>query len=99
MKKIMIEVGGKAYPCHLTMGAMLLFKQNMGKDVAEGLDGEDIEEMLMFLWCCIVSTCRGDHVDFELSFEEFCDLLTPESMSLWNKAIAEANEQQKKTEP
>ena len=31
MKKIMIEVGGKAYPCRLTMGAMLLFKQNTGR--------------------------------------------------------------------
>lgn len=98
MKKIMIEVGGKAYPCHLTMGAMLLFKQNTGKDLADGLNGGNLEEMLMFLWCCIVSTCRGDHVEFDVSFEEFCDLVTPESMAQWNKTIAEANEQQKKTE-
>lgn len=99
MKKIMIEVGGKAYPCHLTMGAMLLFKQNTGKDLADGLQSGNLEDMLMFLWCCIASTCRGDHVEFGVTFEEFCDLVTPESMAQWNKTIAEANEQQKKTEP
>ena len=35
MRKIMIEVGSKAYPCCLTMGAMLLFKRNTGKDVSQ----------------------------------------------------------------
>lgn len=97
MKKIMIEVGGKAYPCHLTMGAMLLFKQNTGKDVSQ-MDSQSLEELLMFMWCCLVSTCRGDHVDFELSFEEFCDLVTPDAMARWNAAVAEANEESKKKE-
>lgn len=98
MKKIMIEVGGKAYPCHLTMGAMLLFKQNTGKDFGQQTE-LGLEDMLTLMWCCLVSTCRGDHVDFGYSFEEFCDLVTPENVNRWNLAIAEANEQQKKTEP
>ena len=94
MKKIMIEVGGKAYPCRLTMGAMLLFKRNMGKDVSQIANG-DIEDMLMLMWCCMKSASRADGMEMDIDFELFCDLIGPEDMSKWNAAMAEANEEKK----
>ena len=31
----MINVGGRELPCRLSMGAMLLFKRNLQKDVSD----------------------------------------------------------------
>lgn len=97
MKKIMIEVGGKAYPCRLTMGAMLLFKQNTGKDVSQ-IDLDNVEEAMRLMWCCVVSQCRAEGVDFEIDFQLFCDLLSPEDVARWNQALAENTESEKKSE-
>ena len=91
MNKTTVNVGGKAYPCRLTMGAMLLYRRNMGKDVSQMQEG-DLEEMLMLMWCCVASACRADGVDFDIDFERFCDLLTPQDMGEWNKAMSRENE-------
>lgn len=91
----MIEVGGKAYPCRLTMGAMLLFKQNTGKDVA-AMDANNVEEMLWLMWCCIKSASHADGVEMDIDFELFCDLIGPEDMAKWNASIAEAQQEAEK---
>lgn len=44
MKKIQIK--GKEYPCRVTMGAMLRFKRESGKDIRE-IDQSDIGVMLL----------------------------------------------------
>lgn len=94
MKKIMIEVGGKEVPCRLTMGAMLLFKQNVGKDVSQ-MDGSDMEELLWLMWCCIVCACKADEVEFDIDFERFTCMITPDDVSKWNTAISAENEKKK----
>ena len=93
----MIEVGGKQWPCRLTMGAMLLFKRNMQKDASQ-INGDDMEELLMFMWCCIVSASRADGLEFDLPFDLFCDMVTPADMARWSEAINQAGEDEKKKE-
>lgn len=93
MKEMRISVGGRELPCRLTMGAMLLFKRQTGKDLNQ-IQGEDLEAMLTLLWCCVKSACRADGVEFNVDFEMFCDMITPEEMALWNKAME--TEQDKK---
>ncbi len=95
MKKLFIEVGGNAYPCRLTMGAMLLFKQNTGKDVAQ-LENGNLEEMLMLMWCCTKSASRADGMEMDIDFDLFCDLLGPEDMAKWNAMMSEANQEAEK---
>ncbi len=95
MKEMRISVGGRELPCRLTMGAMLLFKRQTGKDLNQ-IQGEDLEAMLTLLWCCVKSACRAEGVEFNVDFEMFCDMITPEEMALWNKAME--TEQDKKKE-
>lgn len=97
MNKIMIKVGGKEFPCRLTMGAMLQFKRNVGKDVSQ-MNWEDMEELLMLMWCCVSSACRADNIEFSIDFTMFCDLVSPADMAKWNSAIAEANEKKSEEE-
>lgn len=72
------------------MGAMLRFKQETGKEVTE-IDG-GLSDMCTFLWCCIVSACKADGIEFNLSLMDFADSLTPEEMEAWTESVNEKNE-------
>lgn len=75
-----ISVSGKTFPCRVTMGAMIRFKNKAGYDVSQ-LDTSDIEGLTLFLWCCVAAACSADKVNFEMSFEEFADSLEPSSLN------------------
>ena len=87
MKKIEITINGKAYPCRQTMGAMLRFKQETGKEVTEL--GNSFSDLCVFLWCCIVSACKHDGIEFNLSLMDFADSVSPEEMTAWANAVKE----------
>lgn len=93
----MIKVGGKEFPCRLTMGAMLQFKRTVGKDVSQ-MDWKDVEELLMLMWCCVSSASRADNIEFPIDFPMFCDLVSPADIAKWNSTIAEANEKKSEKE-
>jgi len=88
MMKIEITIDGKAYPCRPTMGAMLRFKNETGKEVTD-IDG-GFSDLCIYLWCCIVSACKHDGVDFNLSIIDFADSISPEDMTVWSQAIQES---------
>ena len=66
MKKVEITINGKSYPCRQTMGAMLRFKRETGKEVTD-MDGGSLTDVCTFLWCCIVSACKADGITFDMS--------------------------------
>ena len=88
MPKIEIMINGKEYPCRQTMGAMLRFKKETGKEVTEL--GNSLSDMCAYLFCCVASACKHDGVKFDMSLMDFADSLTPEDMAEWNAAIMEA---------
>lgn len=75
-----VRIDGKEYPCRVTMGAMVRFKRKTGFDVSK-LDPTDMEGLMAFIWCCVVSACRADSVEFDMDFEDFADRLTPVDIS------------------
>lgn len=93
MAKIEIKVNGKAYPCRQTMGAMLRFKQETGKEI--DAIGNNVSLICTFLYCCVVSACKHDGIEFNLSLMDFADSLAPEDMMSWsanNGSAAETSE-------
>lgn len=85
-KRVEIMVNGKAYPCRPTMGAMLRFKRETGKEVV-GVTNWEFTDLCTFLWCCIVSASKHDGVDFNLSLMDFADSITPEEMADWAETM------------
>ena len=79
MAKIEIKINGKAYPCKPTMGAMLRFKNETGKEVTE-VDG-GFSDLCTYLWCCVVSACSKEKIPFDLSLMDFADNVEPEDMN------------------
>ena len=61
MKKVEIKIGNEVFPCRQTMGAMLRFKQETGREVTE-IDATSFTDICTFLWCCIVSAsaCKSE---------------------------------------
>ncbi len=91
MKKI--ELNGKEFPCRVTMGAMVRFKRESGKDVSQ-MSQTDISELVLFLWCCVSSACSADGVEFAFTFEQFADCLEPQEITGFCDGV---NDGQKKT--
>ena len=86
MKRIEITINGTAYPCSPTMGAMLRFKQETGREITE-IDPTSFTDLCTYLWCCVASAAKREGKAFDLSLMEFADSLTPEDMAEWNTAI------------
>lgn len=81
MEKTYITVDGKDYPCRQTMGALLRFKQETGRDVTE-MRG-DLSDACVLLWCCVVSASAADGVEFGYSLTDFADRLSPDDLTEW----------------
>lgn len=77
MKKTKIKVGDKEFPCRVTMGAMVRFKNESGKDVSK-LEKTNISELVLFVYCCVKSACNADKVEFDYDFQSFADLMEPD---------------------
>lgn len=101
MKKGEITINGKSFPCRLTLGAMLRFKQEYGKEATEIEDG-NVSEMCALLWLSVKSSCSADGVEFDLSLIEFADRLSKEDLTKWaadlsNEACTADEEDEKKS--
>lgn len=85
MAKLTIKVNGEEYPCRQTMGAMLRFKEETGKEATE-IDGS-LSDMCAYLFCCVKSACKREGNEFDMSLMEFADSLTPEDITEWTESI------------
>ena len=96
--KIEIQIDGVSYPCTPSLGAMLRFKQETGKE-ANQLDNNSVTEMATFLWTCVIAGCAREKVKLPMT------LLSYDERTKWNEAvqallsehIKENPEEQKKT--
>ena len=82
MAKIEVTINGVAYPCRPTMGAMLRFKKETGKEVTE-ITSNSLTDLCTYLYCCVASASAADGVDFKMPLMEFADALDPEDMAAW----------------
>ena len=86
MKRIEITINGEAYLCSPTMGAMLRFKQETGREITEMEEGS-FGDLCTFLYCCVVSGAKREGREFKMSLMDFADAIDPEDMEAWNSAI------------
>lgn len=85
-KTVTVTIGEASYPCRMSMGAMLRFKRETGKEVSEIKEGS-ISDMAVLLYCCVASACNAEHKPFNLSLEDFCDAISSDDMSTMTAAI------------
>ena len=81
MAQLIVIVDGKEYPCRPTMGAMLRFKRETGREVTD-INGS-LEDLTTYLWCCVCSACRREGKEFGMSLMDFADHMDPEDLQQW----------------
>ena len=91
MKRIEITVNGIAYPCSPTMGAMLRFKQETGREITQ-IDPSSFTDLCTYLWCCVASAAKREGKSFDYTLMDFADSLTPETMAEWSTSIMKESE-------
>lgn len=84
MKKQTITLEGKTYPCRMTMGAMVEFKNATGREVTE-IKQDGLEDVLTLLYCSILSASRVDGVSLPFSsMMDMADRMEPGDMTDWS---------------
>lgn len=96
MAKVEVLINGIAFPCRPTMGAMLRFKRETGREVT-AIDGSSMEDLVTYLYCCVASACSADKVDFSMNLIDFADALSPEDLQAWTNKLQESNGNTKMT--
>lgn len=91
MNKVEVIVNGEAYPCRPTMGAMLRFKRETGREVTE-IQSESFSDMCTYLWCCITSASKHDGKIFDMSLMDFADSITPDDMTEWAQSLSDGKD-------
>lgn len=90
-QKVEIEIDGKKYPCYQTMGALLLFEREAGKEVSKITTS--ITDQCLLLWACCKSASRREGIDFPYSAEDFADNLFPDDvLAAVNRIIEDSGE-------
>lgn len=95
-ESLYVEIDGKNYPAHTSLGAMLLFKKETGKEVNE-ISG--LSDSIVWLWCCVKSASSKSEEPLIMSCQEFADSCTMEVLDEWTNAQKELQETSKKKTP
>lgn len=83
-----IRIYDKTYPAYQTMGAMLAFKANCGKDVSEMGSG-DTSLITTYLYFVVRSACRREGVEFPFTeINDFADGISLDDFTAWSLSIA-----------
>lgn len=77
MSKVTVKIGSYDYPCRLTLGSMLYFKRETGREVGEMAEGS-LSDAAVLLYSCVKSASRADGVPFEFTLDDFADRLEPQ---------------------
>lgn len=80
-----VEINGVSYPCRQTLGAMLLYKRETGRDLDASTG---VSDMAVFFYCCVKSATNADGVDFPYDMQTFCDNLPLEALTAWSESFA-----------
>ena len=83
-----VTINGKEYPCKPTMGAMLRFKEQTGREVTQ-ITADSLSDVCVYLYCCIVSASKREGVEFNMSLMDFADSVTTADIDAWQSAISD----------
>ena len=86
MDVVQITINGVDYPCRPTMGALLRFKKETGKEITE-ITENSVSDLITYLYCCVASASAVDKKDFDMNLIEFADALNSDDLDKWSKAM------------
>jgi len=81
MSRKVITLAGKEYPCRLTIGAMVAYKNETGEDFTR-FNGENVERLGQIVFFACRSACHADGTEFPFKqADEILDFLDIEQVT------------------
>ena len=84
--KIQVTINGASYPCYPTMGAMLRFKQETGRELTT-IQPDSVSDLCTYLWCCTASASKREGKKFDMELMDFADALDPDDLMRWSTEV------------
>jgi hypothetical protein len=82
-----VEINGTSYPMRATMGAWRKFEQASGVKVAQ-VSTDDVTRIPELAYYFIQSGCKAAGMKFELSVDDFLDIVEVEDVQAISEAVA-----------
>ena len=89
MSVMRITIDGREYPCYVTMGAFLDFRDETGAEAQDRIASGNMTDMVTWLWACTRSASRREGNPMELGLRDFADRLGVDELNAWAAAMAE----------
>ena len=90
-----ITIDNVAYPAKPSMGAMLMFKDQTGKEAHE-INAESPTEMVIWLYCCTKAECQRQKVTFDFGLQDFANALDLDALTAWSQSLIDEAASKKK---
>ena len=96
-----MKIGDREYPMRLTLGAMLRFRRETGKELNEAEADMSMTMLIVLMWCCLVSACQADGVECDLTMEQMADRLDVKDVNRFSSQLSQGQsaEAKKKESP
>lgn len=91
--KIMLTTG-ETYPFEFTMGAMLIFRKETGREATEA-DFSSFSDLLTIMWAGTVAAAEVEGNPCKYTLQEFANRLNPDALTRWQKESMEAAGEEK----
>lgn len=89
MKKHFITLTtGEKFPVEMSLGAMLLFKHETGKEATEA-DMGSLSDLTILLWGGAAAASEVQGIPFLFTPQQFANRLTSEALSGWAQVLAD----------
>lgn len=87
MKKMTITLStGETYPFEFTMGAMLLFKKETGKEATEA-DFSSLSDLLTILWGGVVAATEATGGNCPYTLQQFANRIDKPTLVKWQEEV------------
>lgn len=77
-----LKIDGVDYPCRSSLGAMLYFKDETGKEATE-LNISAPSEVVVFLWACVKADSERLGKEFDMSVQQFANRVSMDELQAW----------------
>ncbi len=98
MKKHFITLTtGESFPVEISLGAMLIFKEETGREATEA-DMGSLSDLIKLLWAGASATSETAGIAMTYTPQQFANRLTPEELKKWKETYVESQRNEENPE-
>lgn len=98
MKKHFITLTtGESFPVEISLGAMLIYKEETGREATEA-DMGSLSDLIKLLWAGAAAASEPAGIAMNYTPQQFANRLTPEELKKWKETYVESQRNEENPE-